>query len=57
MKVADFPPRTITIIWTEGQPLEMDWTGEWDSWELEAALNEALRFVTADSQDAEEIES
>jgi len=55
MTIPDFPPRTITIIWTEGQPLEIAYTGEWDTWEVEAALEEALR-ITAYADEDEDIE-
>lgn len=43
--VPTFAPRTLTLIWVEGQPLELVYSGDWDSWEAEAALEEAMRIV------------
>ena len=54
--IPTFAPRTITLIWAEGQNLELAFTGEWADWEKEAALSYALDLVAWQSEDPESVE-
>jgi hypothetical protein len=53
--VDDLPPdpftRVLRIEWTEGRPLYIDFTGDWDEWEVRAALREVLESY--ETEDAE----
>lgn len=49
-----YPPREIRLIWEQGEPLTVELEGDFDTWEVKAALNEALDECTRTSEDEDE---
>ena len=49
----NYPPRSITLTWSEGDPLGIHLEGDFDEWEVRAALREALAFYETSDEDAD----
>ena len=50
----DYPPRTLHLDWTDGEPLTIRLDGVWDEWEIIAVLREAMAHYDAEDADAEQ---
>lgn len=46
--------RLIVLVWETGQPLKIEYEGEFDTWEVKAAFEEGLAIAEESLQEQEE---